>query len=194
MSGIDVLLGVVFAVMSAAVVVDRRLATAGAPPAPAPVAGPALPDPVLRIETGSFGLPQLGALAEGWALMGPSGTLVATNLPERAALLAGACAVLRLAGDAADDAALRPWHTVTLEGPRGFLLGEMSPRGAVLAVLARADADRGDIRRGMSDALGEVERRWEELLPGVSRSLPEPAPPPDLDAEAEAFSPFTPLD
>lgn len=191
----DLAAGAALVVMAAAVVLDRLpragpVATAGAVATELPA--PPLAEPVLEAGEGSFGLPRLGAMAEGWALMGPSGTLVATNLPERAALLAGACAVLRLAGDADDQRELLPWHTVTLEGPHGYLLGEMSPRGAVLAVLARGDTDRAGLRRGMADALAEVERRWDDLLPaGGDRPA---APLPAAEPEAGVPTPFTPLD
>jgi len=153
---------VALAVMTAALVVDRMLAAAPQPAA-APGAGSALvaprPAPALPVPD----LAELSARTEGWAVLGPAGTVVATNLPERAALLAGACAVLRLASGS--DGAL-PWRTVTLEGPSGILLGEASPRGAVLAVLARRDADGDELRRAMALALGEIDRRWAALPPG----------------------------
>lgn len=161
------LMAAVFAVMSGALVLDQTvLRGAGRPPTPG---GPALPAARqgAPVAAPTLALPRLAAQAEGWALMGPSGTLVATNLPERAALLAGACAVLRLAGDSGGGEMPPPWHTVSLEGPRGFLLGEMSPRGAILAVLARVHSNRGDLRQAMAEALVEVERRWDEVLPAV---------------------------
>ncbi len=199
MGGIDLLLAAVFASLTVLMVVDRRLAMTmpGVPavatePDHAPARG--LAGPAASLDGAGIGLSQLGAHTEGWALMGPSGTVVATNLPERAALLAGACAVLRLAGDSAVDAHLQPWHTVTLEGPRGFLLGQMSPRGAVLAVLARRDADRGDLRQAMRSALLEVEHRWDELVSPAPQPLPERVVPATLAAEAATFSPYTPLD
>ncbi len=158
------ILVITFAVMIGAVVLDR--AGAPAPDAPSPIPGrnghvpqAALAEPVPTAALPGPPFAELSADADGWALVGPAGTVVATNLPERAALLAGACAVLRLASGEQAGQPL-PWRTVTLEGPSGVLLGEASPRGAVLAVLARHGADVGRLRAEMGAALGEVERRW----------------------------------
>ncbi len=175
-----------FAAMIAALVADRAAAAAAAP---APVAAP-VPAPAAAA---SADLADLSAAAEGWALVAPDGHVAATNLPERAALLAGACAVLRLASGA--EAAL-PWHTVTLEGPAGVLLGEASPHGAVLAVLARREADVEALRARMGHALAEFDRH----LPALGRawddgrSLGAAEPPPVAVADPVPGEAFVPLD
>lgn len=206
MAASDLIVLATLVLMVAALVIDR-LGAAVAVPGPAPVAPLPVPAPLEALPVPD--LAGLSALAEGWALLHPAGTVVATNLPERAALLAGACAMLRLASGEAPGQAL-PWRTVMLQGPSGMLLGEASPRGAVLAVLARRGTDEGALRRVMGLALGEVERRWSlgsgpalaawaELdaqaadPAGPSRdgvpAGPEPAPAADPNPAA-----FTPLD
>ncbi len=180
--GIDVVLLIVFVVMAGAIALDRSWAagdSAAMPPAtpsPAPVPAPVLALPHRVAPT--LVLPDLSELAhcsDGWALFGPSGTVVATNLPERAALLAGACAVLRWAQT--PDQTGRDWHTVAVEGPSGIVLGEASPGGAVLAVLARRDAPTGELRRAMGHALQEVDRRWAALSIAADLSAAEPTSP-----------------
>lgn len=184
MGGIDLLLIFVFVTMGVAVMLDRRLA---AVEHHAEVAQPKPAETVMELATDILRLPQLTDYAQGWALMGPTGTVVATNLPERAGWLAGACAALRLSGPSGE-----PWHSVMLQGEGGFLLGEASPRGAVLAVLARSDTGLAALRSAMSDALVEVERRWDELVPVAStQSLPEPE---ECEAGSGVPSPFLPLE
>jgi len=188
MGRIDLLLLSVFALMGLAVVIDRAWAGAQPPAEPAPSAL------TTRPEAEVLGFPELGAHAQGWALMGPTGTLVATNVPARAPLLAAACAVLRLAGDSGGDPALPPWQTVTLEGGSGLVLGEMSARGAILAVLAAPATDRGVLRAAMAEALAEVERRWDEVVPPPAEPLPPPDRLPAAIADAASPTPYTPLD
>ena len=163
--GIDLILVVVLVVMVGAIALDRHWAglEAAAEPSsaePATAVAVEVPAPAPALPVPDFA--ELASRSEGWALLGPAGTVVATNLPERAALLAGACAVLRLA-QGPDDGAAMAWRTVTLEGPSGILLGEASPSGAVLAVLARREAESAVLRRAMGQALAEVERRWAAL-------------------------------
>jgi hypothetical protein len=149
--------------MAVAIVLDRTVLTAAAPvpgravPVPPPTTGEpgtdhTIPAPVPPAAWASGHLRELAARAEGWALLGPGGTVVATNLPERAALLASACAALRRAPGAEGM-----WRTVTLEGPAGLLLGEAGPSGRMLAVLARPGADLQALRRAMRQTLAELE-------------------------------------
>lgn len=174
-----ILLGT-FAAMIAALVADRVAGTDARRPATAPVPAAAGPD-----------MTDLSAAAEGWALVSPDGHVAATNLPERAALLAGACAVLRLASGG--EAAL-PWRAVTLEGPAGLLLGEASPHGAVLAVLARRDADVEGLRTRMGRVLAAFDRHLPD--PGAAwgdgRALAAAVAPPGSapPVPGEAFLPL----
>ncbi len=134
----------------AAAVIDSTLAARVALPAPQ-----ALP----WAKDAPPALAALAAQSQGWALLAPGGSVVATSLPERAQLLASVCAMLGLAGGGGTP----PWRTVSLEGPAGVLLGLTSERGSVLAVLAMPGADVARLRGGMEGALRELERQ--ERLP-----------------------------
>lgn len=199
---------VTFACMAAAVAWDRR---PSAPrPADAPGAdrradrGVATPAAAtVQAQVPARGWPPAGSAfhllgaAAGWALLGPDGRLLGSNLSPRQALLAGVCALLRLhadsrmAGAHCTAAPTPPWRTVRAEGPGAVLLGQASPRGAVLAVLARRGHDPGGpvssggtgaapppesvgatLDRWMTWCLAEVEADWEAWVAAADAADP----------------------
>ncbi len=128
-----------------------------------------------------------GLGAQGWALGGPTGTLLATNEPAGAALLADALTMLR----PGPEAGKRLWDALTLEGPVGVILGSSTDHGWSLAVLARGDADRPRLRTAMADILGGIRDRgpgWEQAdaarMLGAAQPMEGEAP-----ISAEAASP-----
>lgn len=121
-----------------------------------------LPQPALGPDAADQVRQLAGLGAEGWMLVGPTGTLLATNQPSAVALLADAASTLRLGSD---SEAASAWNSLTLEGPAGVLLGETTPHGWTLAVLARADADRPQLRAAMTGILHGIRERgpgWEQ--------------------------------
>jgi hypothetical protein len=198
----DLVLLVLFALMAAAIALDRRLAgleaagRGGLPRAAEAqgrraatgIRGPGRPRaargaPALPVPRSAF--VQLGEVA-GWALLGPTGRLLAANLPRDKALLAALCALMRLreleTGTApaprvggAEGPAIREapwparwpgaagpggWRTASAPAPAGVLLGLASPSGAVLAAVAPAGTDAETVARRMTWCLAEVEAGW----------------------------------
>ncbi len=163
------IMGLVLVIMTIGLAVDLSLGGGGTG---APEADPTVAAPQVRLPAPWYD--PLAERAEGWALLAPSGRIVATNLPERAALLTALLAVLRLGSEQGG------WHTALLQGPEAALLARLSARGALLAVLARGEVDAAALGAAMSTALERVEERWDDLVgpapttPGV----PEGAAPP----------------
>jgi predicted regulator of Ras-like GTPase activity (Roadblock/LC7/MglB family) len=143
-----VVMAIVFTAMALAIVVDQRLLRPVAPRARAGDSAEARPLPADLERT----LASVLAAADGWALVGPDGTLLATNLPRRAALLAAACAALRLSTPGADDAGT-PDRPARMEAPGGTLLAAASADGLVLSVLLAQGRDEGAASAAMATAL-----------------------------------------
>ncbi len=146
-----------------------------------------LPDVADRVRQ----LVSLGA--EGWMLVGPTGTLLASNQPSGVAFLADAASTLRLGSGGEAGSA---WNSLTLEGPAGVLLGEATPHGWTLAVLARTDADQPQLREAMTGILSGIREGgpgWEQsdaarLLGAAEASAGEGQSPDEAGAATSGSS------
>ncbi len=159
MGVVGLVLTVVFGGMTLAILADRLGAARGAPAAvPEPPvslaqAPASVPDPA-----GAGGqlrrFPELARHAQGWALITEGTTVVATDTPATALLLARACTALT---DAADGASAQAaWRSMRLQGDAGLLLAEAGRGQTRLAVLARPGASEAEVRAAMGIALKRV--------------------------------------
>lgn len=152
----DWMMAGVFACMALAIVVDQRA------PRHAPAGGHTpRPAAAVRAPAPAAALAELLREADGWALVGPDGALLATNLQRRVALLAAACAALRLSDGAEDQA--------RLQAPGGALLAGVSPEGFVLSVLLTEGRDQAAASAAMSVALRLSAHLWSQ---GGANALP----------------------
>lgn len=154
-------LAVVFGGMTLAILVDRLGAARGAPAAagaaandgPASLARAPVPDPAgAGRQLRRF--PELAQHAQGWALITAGSTVVATDTPAAALLLARACTALTDVHDG--PAAQAAWRSMRLQGEAGLLLAETGRGEARLAVLARPGAPEAEVRAAMGHALERV--------------------------------------